>query len=284
MRKYALIILYVSAFFSLAFSNIINRHSLELSGLLYRFSYSEEFDRQSGPFILIGFPRSDEYGSTFGGELEYVYNIEDSKLLLGVKLNYSRSMKHTYDGSLQWDTIRTNSNALIVYYQPHMEDTENFFYGANVKIGYMLSSNYSRVIFEPKLTGSFNGWKRPVGYVEYYYWSRISPGASLTTRNHENLGITSDISLSIPAWQKMYLPDGGRNYRFDIGGKVGWQFQFGLIKYLQEGGTFKITYFYEYYGFKESDYIRIGNSLYREPSSDTHRNGVKISIEKGWGK
>lgn len=290
--------IYLSFLISFVFSNSPYNHSLEFSLPIYRFSYSEELNKPSyGRDVWIfGQPRSDEYGSTAGGEIGYKYFDRNSKLSFGVKFNYSRSINHTYDGSLQGEVYVvypvTDDNRIseegypAIIYEPVMiKDKNNYFYGADIEIGYLISANYSRVIFEPKVTATINGWMRPVGYTEYYYWSRICPGISLTTQNSQKLGVFSDLSLSIPVWQEMILRWGSQKYKFDIGGKIGWQFEFGFLRYLQRNRTFKITYFYECYGFKQSGFVNIpalgGPAL--EPSSDTNNHGVKISLEFGFG-
>ena len=293
MRRAVIICAYF--FFTSVFADFPSRNSLTLSTALYRYSYSEEFGSERGH---IGFPRSDEYGPTAGVEAGYNFFDAESKFTFGFNFNLSRSIKHTYDGSLQgkfFPFIKgvykggelVYENDSILYYQPLIESTDNYFYGADIKLGYVIPIS-RQAIFEPKITTTFDCWVRPVEkhLVEDYLWLRIRPGVSLITKSGGNLGVVSDLALSIPVWQRMYWKYGGESYKLKIGGKAGWQFKFGFARYYAEDLTLKIVYSYEYYGFKESPPIYFaaedGQGIY-EPSSATRNNGVKISLQKGFG-
>ena len=287
--RYATVNVFLFAAF--AFS-VIPQRAIEFSMPLYRFSYSEEFENPLYRNVLVfGKPRSDEYGSTIGAEFTYKHFNPNSRLSFDVKLNYARSISHTYDGSLQGQVydIKDTSDLFWYYrciiYEPWIQETNNYFYGANVKFGWLASNNYSRIVFEPKIAATINGWTRPVNlFSEYYYWFRIRPGMSITTKNSQNLGIFSELSLSIPIWQTMILDWYGERYKFYIKGKVGWQFESGFLKYLQRNRVLRITYFYEYYGFKESPLVEIrGLGSAYEPSSNTNNHGVKLSLIFGIG-
>jgi hypothetical protein len=283
------IIICAISFFSTVFADFPYRNSLEFSTSLYRYSYSEEFGDETGH---IGFPRSDEYGPTVGIETEYKFFEPQSKFTFGLNFNFSRSIKHTYDGSLQGEILYIGDEPFLLYYQPIIQSTENYFLGSDIKFGYVAAIS-RRIIFEPNIKAAFDYWRRPVSpIVEDYLWLRILSGVTLTTKSKDNLGVVSDLYLSVPVWQKMYLKYGDANvsvrYKFDIGAKVGWKFNFGFARYYADNLTFKIVYSYEYYGFKASPPISIstedGVRNYYEPSSSTHNNGVKISLEKGFGK
>jgi hypothetical protein len=141
------------------------------------------------------------------------------------------------------------------------------------------------VNFDVNISFSPNGWIRTLDadFAERYYWAQISPGISLSTKNRQDFGVVSDLSFSVPVWQAMFLPLGDTKFRFDINGKVGWRFEFGLAKYLTSDKTLKVSYFHEYYGFKQSPMIFIGDYYMYEPSSSTSNNGVKLSFEIGFG-
>jgi len=288
MKRLEFIILSMLSVFSSVFSDFPYRHSVEISLSGYRFSYSEEFEKQQG--FVIGFPRSDEYGFTAGGEAGYKYYNPKSKLSLGVKFNYFRSVNHVYDGCLQgknyWITqdLSKGPERALLYEPIKIYDKDNYFYGANVKIAYSIIA-LPNVNFEINTATAVNGWIRPIyDDSEKYYWIRIYPGVSIATKNSQDLGVISDLSFSIPAWQTMHLSSGNLKFEFDIGAKVGWKFELGLAKYLSSDRTWKVSYFHEYYGFKQSPYIYIGNNqVIYEPSSSTSNNGVKISFEAGFG-
>jgi len=288
MKKFVLFVLAVLSLFSAGFSDFPYRHSFEFSLLGYRFSYSEEFEEPKG--FVIGFPRSDEYGFTAGGEAGYKYYNPKSKLSLGAKFNYSRSVNHTYDGCLQgkyyWiaQDLSEEPYMVLIYEPIKIEDKDNCFFGVNIKIAYSIIAN-PKVNFDANASAAFGGWIRSLGdgLYEKYYWTRIYPGISIATKNNQNLGVISDLSFSIPVWQTMYLSQGNIKYKFDIGGKAGWKFEFGLAKYLASDRTWKVSYFHEYYGFKQSPYVQSGDMLVYEPSSSTINNGVKISFETGFG-
>jgi len=286
MKKLEFIILSMVSFFSVGFSYLPYHHSLEFSLSGYRFSYSEEFEEPRG--FVIGFPRSDEYGFTAGGEAGYKYYNPKSKLSLGAKFNYARSVNHTYDGCLQGDyyyitqDLSEGADIVLIYEPIKIEDINNHFFGAKLKIAYSIIDK-PNVNFDINTSAAFNGWMRTVAD-ERYYWIRIYPGVSIATKNGQDLGVVSDLSFSIPAWQTMHLLSGKRKYAFDIGAKVGWKFEFGFAKYLSFDKTWKVSYFHEYYGFKQSQPINIGDGwVVYEPSSSTSNNGVKISFEAGFG-
>ena len=209
-----------------------------------------------------------------------------------MKFNYSSAVNHTYDGCLQGQYYYITSDtsmkfdSVLIYEPIKIENVNNYFFGANVKIAYSIIASQN-VNFEINTSAAFNGWMRPAGegLYEKYYWTRIYPGASIATKNAQDLGVISDLSFSIPVWQIMYLSQGGSmKYKFDIGAKVGWKFEFGFAKYLESDRTLKVSYFHEYYGFKQSTSIFIENdSVIYEPSSSTSNNGVKISFEAGFG-
>ena len=275
-------IICVLSAFVCAFSNFPFHNSLELSIPLYGFSYSEDFSNM--PDNVIGL-RSDEYGLTTGAVLTYRNFNPDSRLSLGVSLNFARSINHTYDGSyFNPDTVLISGIEYIIHF-PLKTNANNLFYGASARIGYLIHNNNHnrRLFFEPNLAVSFNYWHRePVNH--HYCWLRILPGVSLMTQNERNSGITSSVALSIPAWQMMYFNFGNDRYDFDIGGKLGWQFEFGLVRFLSNDRTLKITYFYENYGFSESDIVSIGGvGTVLEPASRTNNHGIKFSIERGIG-
>jgi hypothetical protein len=299
MRTKLTSMLILTAFISV-FSDFLPKHSIKFSELLYRFSYSEEFETQQFspirdpyfgliPVYTIGRPRSDEYGATFGAEFGYNFFHRESKLSLGINFSYARSLNHTYDGSFQGQDYfffdNTGNPVIWVVYEPYKEENkDNFFYAIDIKIGFPILAPNQRAIFEPKITTMFDGWKRPVGIIEYYYWIRMCPGISLTTKSAQNLGFISDLSLAIPIHQRMHIPIATHRYKFDIGGKVGWNLDLGLVRYLKENCTIKITYFYENYGFKQSPPVNLAGIEAYEPSSSTHNHGVKLTFEKGFGR
>ncbi|MDR0303150.1 MAG: hypothetical protein LBH98_00025 [Chitinispirillales bacterium] len=294
LKSVAILIFFI---FSTIFSDFPSRHSLEFSLLAYRFSYSEEFEKQSIPNIIIkGTPRSDEYGLTAGSEIGYKYYNPENKLSFGAKFNYSRSVNHTYDGSSQGEILFQTTDpskkldTCLIYWPVKIENKDNYFHGENLEIGYSAIAN-SNVNFKLYTDVAFNGWIRPIGLniSEKYYWLRINPGISVVTKNSQGLGVISELSFSIPVWETMILPIQNFKFKFDIDGKVGWRFEFGFIKYLVQNRAWKVLYFHEYYGFKQSPDIYLGyddsgNKVYaHEPSSGTSDNGVKISFEFGFG-
>ena len=280
--KIASAIFILSAFASV-FSDFPHPHSIKVISSIYGFSYSEDFSDE--PSWVIG-KRSDEYGSTFGMKTGYEYFNLNNQITFGINLNFARSINHSYDGSLM---LPVEIEGYYVHL-PIIMDTDNFFYGADAKIGYFMFNHNRRAIFEPKLAAQFNYWYRAVGSgsLEHHYcWLRILPGISLTTKTERNSGFVSDVSLSIPVWQKMYMPWTGQRYEFDIGGKLGWQFETGFVRYLQNNRTLKLTFFYENYGFKESSPIPINSGgltgKFSEPSSNTHNHGLKFYLIRGFG-
>lgn len=284
IRKKTILTICIFGFLFSVFSNFPPKHTIELSGLLYRFSYSEEFNEPQHPnSYIFGQPRSDEYGATIGAEFSYNFLHKESNLTFGLKLGYSRAVNHTYDGSLQMDSIPHEGGWLYKYEPYMMKNKDNYFYLVIGKIGYLINKTSGRIMYEPKILFSFNAWDRPVGITEIYYWMHISPAFSLITKSSDNLGILTEVGLLIPIWEKMVYDNSKSRHDFEIGGKFGWNFNLGLVRYLKENRTLKIVYFYENYGFKESPAISFDGTTAYEPASSTHNHGVKISFEKGFG-
>jgi hypothetical protein len=204
-------------------------------------------------------------------------------------MNYARSINHTYDGSMQEQRYvlsdgSGNWSVWYVYEPAMIKNKENYFFDTDVKLGFWHPSGNKRMFFEPQLIFSFNGWIRPIDITEKYYWFSISPAIFFEASGNENLNFFSRAAISIPCWEKMYLTEGNLMLTFDIGGKVGADFEMGFARHLSQDRTIRISYFYKYYGFKKSPWIPIdANIAISEPASSTHINGVKISFERGFG-
>jgi len=304
MRKTPFL-LAVLCLFTPVFSDFVPRNSIEFTLPIYRFFYSEEFDapppsRNGIPMRTFGFKRSDEYGLTSGFDLAFRHFAQNPNITFALSAAYTRAINHTYDGSAFYPSyvnFRNEEGEIREIWQiiPPLivEDRDNFFWQFDAEIGYW-TSNLSRrgtqILVTPKIIFSFNRWHRPVSWPHYYMYLRALPSVSLQTKNRENFGIISDIAISIPVWQQMIidLTDGARGgkYYFDIGGRLGFNFNLGFARYYSQNRTLKIAFFHESFGFSESPPIEFGpveGGLVLEPSSRTRNNGVRITFQKGFG-